>query len=369
MINKITEIKKYLNTKYIEREEIIDSLFVAIVARQHTLLIGPPGTAKSALVMDFAKQFSGMSYFQWLLTRFSTPEELFGPVSLQELEKGVYKRNTANKLPETQLTFLDEIFKANSAILNALLTLINERLFYNNGTPIKTPLQSVIGGSNEYPEEGEGLEALFDRFLLRFELDYIGEDAHFLSMLKNDSAFVQPPQQLHLDELEQLQDFADMVNIPDNVLNTIMLIRNNLKDEGIRPSDRRFRQSLSLLKAQSALAGRNTAQVSDLLILKNGLWETIDQKTKTIEIIEYHAADRCQLELDRIEKTAKELYLIVQKDNSTETGMEATSKLRSSLNELASLTGKYPERQADIERVKVKIVKAQEQIGQALLGI
>lgn len=152
MLNRIANIKSYLNQKFFEREEVIDALFIALVARQHTLLIGAPGTAKSALVMEFSQQVTGTNYFQWLLTRFSTPEELFGPVSLEALEKGVYKRNTAHKLPEADITFLDEIFKANSAILNSLLTLINERLFYNNGTPIKTPLHSVIGGSNEYPE-------------------------------------------------------------------------------------------------------------------------------------------------------------------------------------------------------------------------
>lgn len=368
MLNKINEIKKYLSGKFLEREEIIDSLFISIVARQHMLLIGPPGTAKSALVTEFEKQFAGMSYFQWLLTRFSTPEELFGPVSLQELEKGVYKRNTANKLPEVQLTFLDEIFKANSAILNALLTLINERLFYNNGTPIKTPLISVIGGSNEYPEEGEGLEALFDRFLLRFELDYIGEDDNFMTMLKSDCAYIQPPAPLTIDELQQIQEFADMVVVPDDVLQTLIRIRNELKDEGIRPSDRRFRQSLSLLKAKAALEGRSVVKTSDILILRNGLWETVEQKDKTLEIVETHSADRCQIELDRIQKTASELFEMVKKDSSTESGMEATSKLRAMMNELTALNGKYHDRTADIEEVKNKIVKAQESIGQLLLG-
>ncbi|MGA5691345.1 AAA family ATPase [Cytobacillus pseudoceanisediminis] len=369
MLNKITDIKHHLKVKFMEREEVIDSLFVSIVARQHTLLIGPPGTAKSALVMEFSKQFAGLSYFQWLLTRFSTPEELFGPVSLQELEKGVYKRNTAHKLPETQLTFLDEIFKANSAILNALLTAINERLFYNNGTPVKMRLISVIGGSNEYPEEGEGLEALFDRFLLRFELDYIGEEVNFMSMLKNDSAFIQPPSQLTIDEILQLQDLADMVTIPDDVLKTLLRIRNELKDEGIRPSDRRFRQSLSLIKAQAALEGRNSAKVTDILILKNGLWETVDQKAKTIEIVENHAADQFKMELDRITQISKEVYAAVQQDSSTEVGMEATTKLKASLSDLVQLEQKYPERSAEVEVIKKKVIKAQEKIGSILLGI
>lgn len=369
MLNKIQSIKSYLNQKYFEREEIIDALFVGLVAKQHTLLIGAPGTAKSALVMDFSKQISGTKYFQWLLTRFSTPEELFGPVSLEHLEKGVYKRNVADKLPEADLCFLDEIFKSNSAILNSLLTLINERLFYNNGTPIPTPLHSVIGGSNEYPEEGEGLEALFDRFLLRFELDYIGEDQNFLAMLQNDSAYITEPDKLDLAEITQLQEFAAMVNIPDDVLKTLMLIRTDLRDEGIRPSDRRFRQSLSLIKANAALNARNTAILSDILILKNGLWEEVSQKEKTIEVVEYHAADRCGTELARIEKVAKEVYAAVQSNPSTELGMEASTKLKQSLTDLGSLLQRYPERQTDIDNAKSKIMSAQNKIGEALLGI
>lgn len=369
MLTKIEKIKSYLNQKFVEREEIVDALFVALVARQHTLLIGPPGTAKSALVMEFSKQVTDMSYFQWLLTRFSTPEELFGPVSLQELEKGVYKRNTANKLPESQLTFLDEIFKSNSAILNALLTLINERLFYNNGKMIQTPLQSVIGGSNEYPDEGEGLEALFDRFLLRFELDYIGEDANFLSMLRGDTAYIQEPIPLTMQEIENLQMLADMVDIPEEVYGTLVKIRTELRDEGIRPSDRRFRQSLSLLKASAALAGRNSVKVTDLVILKNGLWESTDQRVKTIEIVESYSTDRCSVEIENIKKIAIELYNVVKSDPSTELGMEATAKFKTLLQQTATLEKMYPEREAEITVVKTQVIKAQQLIGEALLGI
>src|SRR5690606_26564209 len=148
---KITEIRNYLNSKYFEREKEIDAILIALLSRQHVLLIGSPGTAKSALASELSKIVKDMGYFQWLLTRFSTPEELFGPLSIKDLEQGVYKRNTTGKLPEAHLAFLDEIFKANSAILNSLLTLINERIFYNNGGVVQSPLISIVGSSNEYP--------------------------------------------------------------------------------------------------------------------------------------------------------------------------------------------------------------------------
>ena len=287
---KLEEIRQALNSKFFERENEVEGILVALLSRQHMLMIGPAGTAKSALSVELAKIVQGTEYFQWLLTRFSTPEEVFGPLSLKDLEKGVYKRNTITKLPEANLVFLDEIFKANSAILNSLLTLINERLFYNDGTPVKVPLMSVIGASNEYPEEGEGLEALFDRFLLRYELDYIADETNFVSMMKGTGQNQVMPS-MTMEELVQLQFFSDMVTIPDDVYETLSEIRNALRDEGIRPSDRRFKQSLSVLQARALLNQRQVVQVYDLVILENVLWETVDQKDVVSTIIRKHSQD------------------------------------------------------------------------------
>lgn len=263
----IIDIQYALNQQFAEREEVVKGLLIAMIARQHVLLIGPPGTAKSALVSDLSKRITGTNYFQWLLTRFSTPEELFGPASLHELEKGVYKRNTVDKLPEAHMAFLDEVFKGNSAILNALLTLINERIFYNDGI-MQVPLFSLIGSSNEYPEEGEGLEAFFDRFLLRFEVDYIGEDQAFLAMLEGIAA---SPASMTLNELNELQVISDTIFIPKDVYQALVMIRRALRDQGIIPSDRRFKQSLSVIRAKALLAGRREVILEDLLILKNSL--------------------------------------------------------------------------------------------------
>ena len=163
-------------------------------------------------------------------------------------------------MPEANIVFLDEIFKANSAILNSLLTVINERLYYNNGMPVKVPLMSVIGASNEYPEEGEGLEALFDSLLLRFELDYIANETNFLSMMKGSGQNQVMPS-LTLEELVQLQFVTDMVTIPDEVYEALSEIRNHLRDEGIRPSDRRFKQSLSVLRWKALINQRQVVEV------------------------------------------------------------------------------------------------------------
>ena len=291
-------IQQSLNRKFYDREAEIEALMTALLSRQHILFIGPAGTGKSALSSMLGEIVEGSQYFQHLLTPFSTPEELFGVLSLKDLEQGVYKRNVSGMLPEAHFSFIDEIFKANSAILNSLLTLINERIFYNNGVPVQSPLMTLVGSSNEYIEEGEGLEALFDRFLLRYEVDYIREQDAFILMLKNEEQLLIP--KLTLQELYEHQQRVQNVFIPDSVYTTLAQIRQGLHDEGIRPSDRRFKQSLSILKAKAYLDGRMEVESSDLMLLANVLWETIEQRDKTEEVINEIAFDTIELFMNRV---------------------------------------------------------------------
>ncbi|KAA9011512.1 AAA family ATPase [Niallia endozanthoxylica] len=332
-MNKIQKIKKALNKKYYERENEIEAMLTAILARQHVLLIGPAGTGKSALSAELSKIIKDCNYFQWLLTRFSTPEELFGVLSLTELEKGIYKRNTTSKLPEAHFVFLDEIFKANSAILNSLLTLINERLFYNGEIPIKSPLMSVIGSSNEYPDEGEGLEALFDRFLLRFEVKYVNDTQNFISMLQGNTDHIEIPS-MTMNELLEYQFMTDMMNIPYEVYQILVEIRLDLLDEGIRPSDRRFKQSLSLLKAKAFMEGRQQVERSDIMLLQNTLWETIEQKDVTVQIVKENAQDKFQKLIEDRKQEVNELQTSINRDSSVEERIEVRNKLLAIQNEL-----------------------------------
>lgn len=286
---QLQAIQKKLNKRFYDREEEIEALLTALLSRQHLLFIGPAGTGKSVLSSMLGEIVEGSHYFQHLLTPFSTPEELFGVLSLKDLEQGIYKRNVKNMLPEAHFAFIDEIFKANSAILNSLLTLINERIFYNNGVPIQSPLMTIVGSSNEYIEEGEGLEALFDRFLLRYEVNYIREEESFIAMLK-DRTPIQIPK-ISMGELYEHQIRVANVDISDAIYQAIAKIRQALHDAGIRPSDRRFKQSLSILRAKAYLAGRNEVLRTDLNIMANVLWETVDQKSATQEIINETAFD------------------------------------------------------------------------------
>lgn len=365
-LSKLDDIKNALNVKFYEREAEIEAILIAILSRQHLLMIGPSGTAKSALAVELAKMIQGTKYFQWLLTRFSTPEELFGPLSLKDLEQGVYKRNTASKMPEVHVVFLDEIFKANSAILNSLLTIINERIFYNDGSPIPVPLMSVIGASNEYPEEGEGLEALFDRFLLRYEVDYIADDTNFTSMMKNAGKHGQMPT-MTMEDLIHFQFLTDMVTIQDEVYSAIAKIRKELRDEGIRPSDRRFKQSLSVLQARALIRKRQVVSVEDVVILENALWETIDQKDTVSFIVRRHAEDTAIRAIDSIQNEANEVFNSIKQDNSIEAGMEATQKMKALEADLNKLKGCYEGRDVEIDALLIKVKSMQQEILNAIL--
>ena len=152
---KFDQLRTELNQHFPERGSVIDGALMAVLAGEHVLLLGPPGTAKSALVRAIAQAFGG-TYFERLMTRFSTPEELFGPISLKALEQDQFVRNSQGKLPTAEFAFVDEVFKANSAILNSLLAVVNERVFHNDGAgPVPVPLVSLFGASNELPEGKE----------------------------------------------------------------------------------------------------------------------------------------------------------------------------------------------------------------------
>jgi len=160
---KLRNLRDALLDGLVERDDAVRLALLAAIAGEHLLLVGPPGTAKSLVATRLSQAFSEATFFQKLMTRFTVPEEVFGPFSIRGLEEDRYERKTERYLPTASVAFLDEIFKANSAILNSMLTLLNEREFDNGTQRAKTPLVAVVGASNELPEDGE-LDALYDRW-------------------------------------------------------------------------------------------------------------------------------------------------------------------------------------------------------------
>ncbi|MGH7906577.1 MAG: AAA family ATPase [Candidatus Binataceae bacterium] len=276
-IAKLGLVRDELNRIFFERAELIDGALCALLSANHVLIIGPPGTAKSMLTDELCRRVEGASYFQWLLTKFSTPEEIFGAVSLKGLEEDDYRRVTTHKLPDAHIAFLDEIFKANSSILNALLTIINERVFHNGLKRAAVPLISMFGASNELPDEDE-LTALYDRFMLRFMVDYLSEEFRFLKMLEGNGLATRTV--LSFAELEELSAVARAITIPGGVIRSIAELRRALAAQQIIVSDRRWRNSLAVLRAHALIFGRGAVTEDDLLFLENVLWKDPEERPK-----------------------------------------------------------------------------------------
>jgi len=268
---KIRQIRQELNGFFIERDEEIDCLLTAVLSRHHVLLLGPPGTAKSLACRAIASHITGCVYFERLLTKFTTPEEVFGVYDLKKLTNGVYERITTNKLPEAHIAFLDEIFKSSSAILNSLLTIINEGIFYNDGAPQDVPLISLVTASNELPDEDEGLEAMYDRLLIRKTVEYIKDARNLKKLLTTSNEYV-PNTTIGLDELNKAITEAQSVKVPESVINSMIEVKYELEKEGVRISDRRFKQSLDAVKAYAYLNGRIEAVDDDIAILQYIYW-------------------------------------------------------------------------------------------------
>lgn len=290
---KLLEIQNHLNASLIGRDNIIKSALLALVAKENSLLIGPPGTAKSLLARRISQTLQPLSenehtYFEYLLTKFSTPEEIFGPLSISELKQDRFLRNTQGYLPTAQVAFLDEIFKASSSILNALLTILNERKYHNGTTSTDVPLIGLIGASNELPTGQSELSALYDRFLIRCFVDYV--EANQLYQFFD----ITPPSYLlnHLskDDIDQIHQKAASVVFPEEVQEAVCKIwadhneafKEN-SDETL--SDRRFVKVINLMKISAATNDRNSVDFSDVFLLKDCLWNHPDNKTKVIDII------------------------------------------------------------------------------------
>ncbi|MCA9810794.1 MAG: AAA family ATPase [Candidatus Dadabacteria bacterium] len=367
-LEKLRKIRAELKARYLERDEVIDGAFCALLTGSHLLLVGPPGTAKSQLANDVCRRIEGAHYFQWLLTKFTTPEELFGAVSLKGLENDEYRRVTAGKLPEAHIAFLDEIFKASSSILNTLLTVMNERIFYNGTEKTAIPLITLFGASNELPSEEDELEALYDRFLLRYVVDYIKEDFRFLKMLNSDDGET-GGLTITSSELESCAAGAREVTVPSNILKLISRMRKDLAKKGIVPSDRRYKHSVSLLKARAYLEGRGSVSEDDLRLFENVLWREPGERAEIQSVI-HQSLHGYKDRLRELLIQAKELEGYSRREWEDEemlikANIEAQTKLKHISSRLGELVEEYRERGKptdEITQAKEEIENIQREI-------
>ncbi|HNO68689.1 MAG TPA: AAA family ATPase [Pseudomonadota bacterium] len=284
----LQELGRRLTREFLAKDEIIRLLLLSVVAGEHMLIVGPPGTAKSALVRTLAQSLDAR-YFEYLLTRFSEPNELLGPVDIQAFREGSFRRRTEQMLPEAEIAFLDEIFKASSAILNSLLGLLNERRVQIGAERVDVPLLALFAASNEVPSD-DSLAALLDRFLLRVRSQNL-EGFHFQQLLRiglehekrllggrstAPSGPSGPPLLSAKDILQLRRELAGRLQFSDEFLSEYKALTAQIRSEGIFLSDRRLIKMLKLCAASALCDGRTEADVSDLFVLKH-IWNTVEQ--------------------------------------------------------------------------------------------
>ena len=281
-IDKLNQVLSFLKHTFIGKNEIIDLLGISLVARENAFLLGPPGTAKSAIVRLLSECIEDGKNFEYLLTRFTEPNEIFGPFDIRKLKEGELVTNTEGMMPEAAMVFLDEIFNANSAILNSLLMALNEKVFRRGKETRKLPALMFVGASNMLPED-EALNALLDRFLIRAKCDYVDPDLLHEVLLagwalenkdQNEKPFIRP------EEIRTLQAACRNVDLTA-IRRTYIDVVHSLRNTGIKVSDRRAVKLQNLIAASALLCNRTEAILSDLWVLKY-IWDTKEQ----IEILE-----------------------------------------------------------------------------------
>lgn len=273
-------LKAALCAAFVERADIVEAMIIAVIAGEHAFLEGDPGTAKSNLVRVLS-QALGLSNWEYLLTKFSGPDEVFGPVMLSAMQRDSFERNTCRGAAAFQVVFLDEIWKANSAILNALLTLLNERLFHNGGVPVGCPLVTCFSASNEQPE-GPELRALYDRFILRLHVERIADRGNFLTMMKaGDPSIPSIPINIAAE-----QAAAGAVTIGGDTYEAFADMREATHRAGFVVSDRRWKKSQKLVRAVAHMDGRTDTQPDDLSILEHSIWNEPGERHAVAKLVQ-----------------------------------------------------------------------------------
>jgi MoxR-like ATPase len=283
--NLLRQVLEPMKRAFVGKDEIIDLMGICLVAGENLFILGPPGTAKSALVHELGRRLHGNT-FEYLLTRFTEPNELFGPFDIRKLREGELLTNTEGMLPEASLVFLDELLNANSAILNSLLTVLNERVFRRGRETRALPTLIVVGASNRLPED-DALTALFDRFLVRVTSDNVAGDrlGEVLEAgWKLDLSQAEPPGGIDIEDVRKLHKLLPTIDLSD-IRRPLAELVLRLRHAGIPISDRRAVKLQRLVAASGMLCGRSRCAISDLWIFRH-IWNTLEQQEVIAAIVE-----------------------------------------------------------------------------------
>ena len=282
--SKLRKIEAELNRIFYEREDVIRGLLIGLISRQHVIILGPPGEGKTDIITELCSRIVDANFFHRLVGKTSTPEDFAGPVSVKKyLEEESYEYAIKGKLPEANVAFLDEIFKGNTAVLNLQLDVMEYRRFFNGAETVKVPLHMLVGASNELPEDGEGLEALWDRFSLRYTVRPIISDKNFEQLLLGADGLGSAKSEntrttITLAEVEQLQREVRAVKFGQAGANLLLQTRQAMKELKLLISTRKYaRQAVVLMKAHALLDGRDEVDNTDLSILSHCFWNEEDQ--------------------------------------------------------------------------------------------
>lgn len=315
----IRQLVEWMSQGVYEKEQIIAVALLCAVAGENMFLLGPPGTAKSMVSSRLKMVFKDGKSFDYLMSRFSTPDEIFGPISISRLKNDDrYERLTAGYLPEADVVFLDEIWKAGPSIQNTLLTVINEHIFHNGGQIMRTPMKVLIAASNELPAKDEGLEALWDRFLVRMVSNCIESDTSFFKMIKGagvDMSELSESLYITDETYSNWQNESKTVGIQDSVVSAIKNIRKSLtaleKEDGNQLryyiSDRRWRKAYKLMQTSAFLNGRMEINLSDYLLLIHSFWNDVECIPNVLNAFTSSISDAVLKGLAKIDKSIRQL--------------------------------------------------------------
>jgi MoxR-like ATPase len=363
---KFEQLETELNDELIERRQEIYGALLALVSRSSMFFLGKPGIAKSFLVDRIMKRVAGAEYFPILMSRFTQPEELFGPPSLAALEAGRFEHLIDGYLPTAHVAFLDEIWKGSNACLNILLTAVNERKYKHGASMLDIPLATIFTASNELPAD-DSLNAIYDRMLLRYEVDGVRDQSSFMRMLELD-VNPAPAPVLSWAEIEVAQAEARAVKVPERAITAMAELKRKLEGENIELSDRRYVQALRVVRAAAWFDDCSVADTDHLAPLEHVLWHSPEQRS-TVSRIVLELANPLEIEaadlLASIRDLDKQIDDISNDDERMRLGNEVHQKLSRAADELKSLqerAGEGQRRSMKVREVKDKLAQVTERV-------